>query len=217
MSIALDPLSLMRPPAPPASPDQSEPPPAAAPPPSPQPSPSPREEQEPKPPLTAASPGPSLDLGIGATGSLGSAPAAAVGATGFAGVRFRGVSLAIGGRADAPASRATGEGDVRTSLLAGWLSGCAHGGILFGCGVLTVGSLRASADVPAPTSQSSLFFGVGPRAGVLVPVTTAIDVGATGEALFLLSPYTLRIDTRPVYSSSVVSATLTLLAVAHFR
>ncbi len=213
MSIALDPLSLTRAPTPPEPaiaelplPDAGRsPPPTLAP-----------AEKKPASSALPKAAGPAIELGGGIEGSLGSAPSAAAGLTGFAGLRWAVGSLDLGGRVDFPASRPTAAGTVRTSLTAAWASGCVHYAYVLGCAVLEAGSLQATAEIASPISQSSFFLAVGPRVGALLPIASSWDLGVWADLFFLLTPYSLGIDRAPVYTSSPVSAALSLAAVFHF-
>lgn len=219
MSIALDPLSLTRPP-PSASPDlgplplsPSEegllPPPSSLP---------PRSDAPPsvQPPEAAASPA-TLHVGLGPVVSFGASPAPAVGVSAFVGGRWRAWSLDLGGRGDLPASRPTDQGGAaRTSLVAAFVAPCAHVGPGFGCAVGWLGSLSASAvSVTAPRSTSGVFAAAGPRLGAGVRASKALSFRMSGDALFVLTPFDLKLNGQPVFSAASVAFTLTVAALLH--
>ena len=220
MSIALDPLSLMRP-APPASSS----PPAPA---SPTPEPTPPSVPPPDAPAPAA-PAPALPsastpapvtfhVGLGPSIAAGASPAPAVGGAAFAGLRWRAFSVDLGVRADLPASHGTEQGGlVRTSLAAVVLAPCAHLGPAFACIAGALGSVTTSAtEVSAPKSSAGIFAAAGPRLGAAIPLSADVDLRAYGDAWLVLTPYELRLNDRAVFSSSTVAGSLTVVAVLHF-
>jgi hypothetical protein len=219
MSIALDPLSLTRPPPPPLAASSHETP-------SPTSSPAPEASAVKSPEAPPAGPpllpppdtSPKFHAGIGPTMSFGTSPAPAVGLSAFGGVRWRSLSLDLGGRMDLPASRGTNVGGAaRTSLAAAYLAPCAHMGPAFGCAAVWLGSLSASAvAVSEPKSASGLFFAGGPRVGATVGDAGAFELRMFGDALFVFTPFDLRLNGRPVFAASTLALTLTLAGVFHF-
>jgi hypothetical protein len=230
MSIALDPLSLTRPAGMPpddgtTSPDETSTPPpdhdkTAPPPRDREPPPQPPDAETPRPPREKK-PAPeevSVDVGLGAAMSFGASPDVAFGAAVGIAPRYRFVSLEVGGVVSLTPSHATSEGGaVRSDLFAGTLSACGHLNIAFVCAKSVLGDLSArSTGVTNPQSQDLFFAAVGPRAGVSVPMSRAFDLRLSADVLFVATPYTLAVNERAVYSSTLVMAVLGLDGVFHF-
>jgi hypothetical protein len=140
---------------------------------------------------------------------VGAAPSASVGGSAFAAVRFRSVSLGLGGRTDLPASRRVSGAFVETSLAVGMLVPCAHVSIVELCGVLAMGSLRAtSRDVPSPKEASGFHALAGARIGLALPVTSVFAVWAHADVMAALTRQTLGLDGTEVYTLPRISSGL---------
>ncbi len=243
ISIAIDPQSLLRPPLPasPEPPAPPEPPPDPA---SPAPSASlsaPATESAPpvasppisRPPPIARPSRPSLPskapreaaattlswrVGLGGLLAAGAAPALSVGGTLEAGVRWRALSLAVEGRADAPAGRsAEGGGAVRASLLEVSLVPCLHAGLVFACGLGSLGSLRGvGSGVPQPRDAATLFGAAGLRLGVELPLSKVLSLSFHGDLAATLTRTTLMLADRPVWTTPLLSGVVGAGVVAHF-
>lgn len=212
ISIALDPLSLTRPPPdPPAPPpDPPAPPPDPPPtPPQPQPPPSPRERPVPPPRST---PHAAFEAGLALHMAIGAAPAVAFGPDLFGAVRYGAFQAEITGRFDAQASRSTSEGGVvATSLLTVGVAPCFRLSILALCAHGTLGSLVAETrEVTRPASDSVLYVAVGGRIAVAIPVFKNLTVRPFAELAVPLLPYEFRLNGRSIYALSPVSATFGL-------
>jgi hypothetical protein len=165
-----------------------------------------------------------LEVGLGPSLWLGASPAPNVGGFVFARLRFRWFSVALEGRGDLPASHAVSTGTVQTSLFFGGVSPCAHlewagrlPGALGFCGVVAVGSLRAtSQNVTTPSEDSALHAAVGPRLVLEVPLFRGFSVGARAEGLVTLTPQRLRIDGAEAYTLSRFSLGIGLNAIVRF-
>lgn len=184
MSIAIDPEAAEHrrapePPAPPVAPPAKEP--DAAPP-------APPEMAERREPLH-------VEAGGGASTWFGAAPAPNVGASVFAGLRFRAASLALEARLDWPSSRRVSSAYVETSLALGMIVPCVHVTVLELCGLGAIGSLRAtSRDVALPRADSSLHLAVGGRVGVGLPLASWLSIRAHTDGLVALTTQTLILD-----------------------
>lgn len=220
MSIAIDPESLVRAPAV-AKEEEPQPEPA------PEPPPAPREEvaeiAAPGPPAEEPAPAPAAGPRIVATfgaafaGWVGAAPSASAGALIFGGVRFDRASLLLEGRGDLPSSSDVALGAVSTSFLGGSVTPCYGYGWLLGCGVVTVGRIRAEGEgIARSRADSSLHAFAGLRGGVLVPLTSRVDLRVVADVLYLLTPLTLRIDFIDVYEMPALSAGLSAGAAVRF-
>jgi hypothetical protein len=144
------------------------------------------------PAITApAAPRVSLHVGIGGAGSIGASTAPSVGGAVFVGVQWRALAVDLEGRADAPSSGDTNGVHVQTHLDAVSIVPCLRGGPVFGCALFGVGSLSASATgsaVAQTLNQSEAWVGAGARAGVVVPLGSALSVRIYGD--LLVSPVT---------------------------
>jgi hypothetical protein len=206
ISLIIDPDSLERGPRPPPVP---EPPPPPTPPPpvvSPPPElPNPVKAVEP-----AVEPSIHFYAGAALVGAVGIAPAPSGGGRLFAGVQWRALTLDLEARADAPA---TGNGSgvtgihVQSWLVGGVLVPCAHLDIFYGCALLSVGSLTASSSgggIPSST-QSAIWTAVGARAGVEIPMVSALVLRGWVEGVVALSSEQLVVGQTPVYTYPLVS------------
>ncbi len=161
-------------------------------------------------------------VGAGPTGSVGSGPAPAVGATAFAGILWQSLSVEAAARADLPATHSTSQGGrVRSTLALAMIAPCAHLGRAFLCAVGALGQINVSATaVSQPRAESGLFAAVGPRVGATLPlggpVGRSFGLRAYGDALFLLTPYDLSLNNTPVFSAPRVTISFTLAGVFHF-
>jgi hypothetical protein len=124
---------------------------------------------------------------VGALGGVGSAPSASLGAVVGGGVVGSWWSMALEGRAEAPASGAmSGGGRISTSRLAATLVPCARLGARLAlslCAVGSLGMLRASAEgVSAPRDDSALASSLGGRAGLDHPLAEWLGAYVDFEA-----------------------------------
>ncbi len=213
ISIALDPLSLTRPPpdpAPPADPPPSTPdlPPASPPPASPAPEPPapPRERVRTAPPPPAG-PRTSFEAGLALHVAIGSAPAVAFGPDLFGAFRYGAFQAEITGRFDARSARSTAEGGVvSTSLLTVGVAPCFRLSILALCAHGTIGSLVAETrEVTSPGSDSVLYLAVGARVAASIPVFKNLTLRPFAELAVPLLPYEFRLNGRSVYALSPAS------------
>lgn len=207
VSIALDPLSLTRPPPPPPGPvDETatpalppEPPPAE---PTPPPEPPPA-----KPQSTPSTPRKtSFAVGLGAHATIGAGPSPAFGPDLYVGAQVSAFELQLSGRIDAPSSAniSTG-GSVSTSLAAASLAPCLRFRWFAFCAQGTLGALTTSSqDVTRPRSDSGVWFALGSRASITVPIAAGFGARIFAELSFPLTPYELRLGGTAVYGSSAV-------------
>lgn len=177
-----------------------------------------------EPPLPAAPPPPPpaprvvFALGGGALGSVGYAPAPALGFAAFVRARLGDASLGLEGRADLPASTdVSAGGRVRSSLLAVTLLPCGHVGVLFGCARGSLGSLQAEGlDVTDPGTASAIWAAAGVRAGAELPVSRIFALRLHADGDVLITRYSLRIGGSTSYRYPAVAGALGLAVVATF-
>lgn len=218
ISVAIDPMSLMRAPAPPPSetpPAQPEPAPPS--PVTPQPSlpPPPAAPTGPAaPPVRSHEPAASDDesrwrLRWLATvhAALFTLPSSSGGANVGLGLRRRALWVDLELRYDLPASKAADAGgSVKASLLAGALAAC-HGNRRFGiCALGLVGRLAGEGqDVDVPRRASSLLAGGGLRATLELPLSSAISLRAHVDGLYVATSTRLELRGRSVWETGPVA------------
>lgn len=107
----------------------------------------------------------------GAVGSVGVAPAPAVGAALGAALRWSDVSLGLEVRLDAAASAPAQVDDgVWTSLVLLALAPCAYSGPLLGCALVQGGQMRTSSEAPGALEKSLPWWAAGARVGAQLPL-----------------------------------------------
>lgn len=220
ISVAIDPMSLMRAPAPPPAEPPPEPtPPADTAPPAPVAPPAP-------PPAAPPAPAPAQPSPVGkvepaeatetrwrlrwlATGhaALFTLPSPTGGASLGVGLRRRALWADLELRYDLPGSQAADAGgSVQASLLAGALAAC-HGGRHVGvCALGLVGRLAGEGrDVDVSRKAASLLAGLGLRATLELPLTSAISLRAHVDGLYVATATRLQLRGRSVWETSPVA------------
>jgi hypothetical protein len=157
--------------------------------------------------------------GLSLTTSLGTAPNAALGASVSLGVRWRSVSLHLEGRHDWVASVAVPTGGAAgTSLWLGGVAPCFHGDPWFFCGVVSIGSMRASGDglVQSRTGNAS-YQAAGGRVGLEIPLAGPVFFRPELDLVAHLTRLELRVDGAPVWSLPPFSVQLGAGVLGTFR
>ncbi len=234
VSIAIDPDVVFRPvppsPAPAPSPPPSPPPapagtvPPASAPPAPPPRsglPPPSIVAAPLPAAVAPPPPPSpLRWHAGAAGYVGSgtSPGVTGGVEVMAGFRWAAFSATLEGRADVPTTAAApGGGTVRGGLLAANVVPCFHLGPVSACALGTFGAIRGvGSGVANARSDATPFAALGARLGGEIPFGRTFSAAVHGDLSAALTPTTLSLDGRGVWTTPRASASLGLGCVAHF-
>jgi hypothetical protein len=223
ISIAIDDLDALAPPAPRAAPASSDPPPEPGLPVAPA-----ATDLAPPPPFERDVPAPvlpseratalQLETVAGVHGSLGLAPAASGGITLGVGITTRAVSLRIEGTAELPSSAPLASGgSVTTSFLVASLVPCLHFGLPFACVTGSVGSFRGGAiDIAAPHAQSALFAMVGARGGVRIPLYAMVSLAPHADLALPLVHHAVAVDGRTVFSTPAIGGALGLDVQAAF-
>jgi hypothetical protein len=176
----------------PDAPDAAPPPPADSPPGPVAESPSP----DPASPAPPSSKAPTFSVAAGMAGSLGSAPAPAVGFNALASARWGRFDLGLEGRMDLPASARAdlGSGAVSTSLVGAGPEGCFYLEPFFGCALVFVGDLHAEAvGVPGTRAQDGFDLLAGARAGVALGMGAGFSLRASLDLLATLYGPTVRV------------------------
>lgn len=224
MSIAIDPLSMMRtqkaerePPASEAPADAPAlapvappaPPPVPAAPVTPAPTPAPAADAPSKSaaPAPASSEPPRFALGAGGHVAFGVAPAPALGVRASAELVAKRWSVGLEGRFDLAASAGASEGGrSRTSLAGAAAVPCLRVPIVWACAVLLVSRVEAGAvDVSAPRSDAFVFLGAGGRLVIALELPQDLALRIGGDVLAHPVPFELTLNGRSVYRSSTVS------------
>lgn len=183
----------------------------------PEPAPEPERAPQPGPSAEATSPEPSpspspstrLELrgAAGAHVAIGVGPSPALGLTLSAGGRIGRAALALEGRADLPASASVDTGGrVSTSLLFASVVPCVHVGLFAACALGALGSFRAEGEaIMQPLHASKLWGGAGGRLAAELPLGRSAALRGHVDVLAALSPITLQMDGREVWTSPPVS------------
>ena len=223
ISIAMDQLPKDEPPSPtetaPAAP-VAEATPASLPSPPPPAEPAPLPAEAHPPPGAPATDHPRVGLGLDGLGSLGTAPAFAVGGSVGLGVRWPSVSTSLELRADAPASgpSATGAGRVTAGSYVATLVPCGHYSVAYLCGVGTLGLLHAeSSDIVHPRSDSTLLAAAGGRLGLEWPVSRGVALRAHLDIVLDLRRATFLFDGQDAWTAPVLAGTGGLGVFAYFE
>jgi hypothetical protein len=161
----------------------------------PAPPPPPTDEPAPEPARrTPATPAPRVFAGVDLLGSVGTAPSPAVGGAAFLGFRARSLSAAIEARVDAPASAEKGGDRITSWLFAAGVAPCLHVGPGSACLLASLGQVRVSGEVSAPSQGTALFAVVGARLGAELPLTEALFLRVHADLLVDLDPPTVRLN-----------------------
>ena len=208
ISIAIDPLVVTR--ATPTAPAPAGPRPAPAPPPAPVAVTPAVVAVSAGAPVDAASPA-ALRAGIDVLGSVGSAPAPALGISAEVGLRWGRGSVALVARADLPATRddGSGRGGVQSSLLLASVVPCVHHGIALVCAIAAAGALQGSGvDVPDPQHATTAYLAGGARLGAELPLAGPLALRIRLEVLATPTRTALRIDGRDRWVTPTLSGNL---------
>jgi hypothetical protein len=214
VSMAIDPVHATR--APESTPQpKPDPPPLRSPPVLLSP---PAPEERPPPPPPASREPIKMLVAAGPVVAIGTAPGVSLGAAVRIGVRWKGFSAAVEGRADLPASASAWSGArVQSSLLAASLLPCLHVSVAYGCAVGTLGRLSATAtDIARSNREETLFAAAGVRGGVEWWFAANLGLQAHADVLAPLTPTTLLIGGRDAWTTSPVALGGGIALAAHF-
>jgi hypothetical protein len=177
----------------------------------------PRDSRPPVPPLRRepARDAPRFAVGAGGHVAFGIAPAPAIGLRVSTELTTKRWSVGLEGRFDLASSAASSEGgSSRTSLAGGAFVPCVRVPLVWACGVALVSRVEAEAvGVSLPRTDAFVFVGAGAR------LVAALDLGQDfvlrvgGDVLAHPAPFELTVNGTSVYRSSTVSG-LAGLAVA---
>jgi hypothetical protein len=135
---------------------------------------------------------------------------AAVGLALDVGVRWTAFSMSAEGRAfpSATGPAQGGVDTVTTGLFTGALVPCGHWRVIAGCAIVELGGMRGVSNAAQPTSSVVFHAASGVRLGVEVRLDDHFALNFAGDVLFTLQPSTFLIDTRPAWSTPLVSGML---------
>lgn len=199
IALAIDPASSTRPPPPP-------PPPPAPPPPPPEPTRTPPPDRGPTPDEPAATRAVVL-AGISARLFANELPSVAAGGAVHFGWRWKAFETRVEGffTSIGSTSREGAPGSVSASVLAASVLPCGHFGVAYGCGGLTIGSMRAEGDGLAIARRASDLYATATlRLGVVVPLSSSIDLDAAIDGVVPLRRLGLELDGKDVFRSPSV-------------
>jgi len=179
----------------------------------------PEREQTPDLPLPAATQPPDRDVPpqtvrpepvhlratLAAIGSIGTAPAPALGVLAGLGIEQRWWSATAEFRADLPASDAVSVLTARTRLTAGNLVPCAHIWQGYICAVLSLGAIQGEIIGASPSRHSSFHAMLGPRIGLSIPVVRWLSLDGHLDASYGLTSTSLRIGTDDLWTTATIS------------
>jgi hypothetical protein len=231
LSLAIDPLSAMRPrpvaqtagagarPAPAAAaPAPAAPPRPAAP--AARPTAPPATAMARRPPPSPAAPSEPwrVQVGLGVLGSAGMSLSPTVGLTGSVGARGRRWSLSIEGRVDLPRSASVSGGRVTASALGGVLVPCLHLGPLAGCALALAGAVRGSGERLADArQQTTVLAALGGRLAIEVPSNGgALAVRLHIDLVASVVRTTLRVGGEPAWTAPPLSGAVGAAALVRF-
>ncbi len=197
ISIAIDPMSVVRAEAPPPSP---EPVPPAPLPPSP-----------PVVPAPSGLPPATLELGAGAVGSLGLAPDLTAGAWVFGGLRWPSFSGSLEVRADWPRTATISSGTVSASCIFGNLVACWRVDGFGLCGLFAGGAMRgAGVDVAEAKNVTTPFLAAGARGLFEWPSTGLVAGRVAAEMIVPFTRTTLRIGDAEAWTTPPIAGSLAI-------
>lgn len=168
----------------------------------------PREKFDVSPPSPPSKPPPLIpELDLGAAVSTGLAPSVGVGPLFEVGARLGSVSAGFTGLYQFVLDRAAGVGSVSSSYAEGGLVGCYHFGVAFACARVSAGRLGVTGNgVSRPSSAAGIVWRVGPRGGVVLPLSKTLGVRFTFDASFDLGRQTVKLDQQDIWPSPIVGA-----------
>jgi hypothetical protein len=157
-------------------------------------------------------------LGVGGFFAGGTSPGVTGGVAVLVGLRWAALSATVEGRADVPTTApVAGGGAVRAGLLAAGFVPCFHLGPVAACALGTFGALRGvGLDVARPGRDATPFVALGGRVGGELPFDRTFSAGLHGDLSGALTPTTLLVDGRGVWTTPRASAALGADVTAHF-
>jgi hypothetical protein len=160
-----------------------------------------------------------LRTSLGGVASYGSEPGVGLGGTLQLGMRRGPLTLAVEGRGEIGGSASAGaHGLVRAYLLGGGPVACLQRGVALACAVGIFGALEGSSSGVTESRQQSTFYAAaGGRLGLEFPWSDAFAVGVHADLLAVLVRTTLTVGGTEVWTTSAITADLSVAATASFE
>ena len=159
-----------------------------------------------------------LDAVAGTSGNVGETVAPTLGFFAGVGLRSEHWSISLEGRADLPRSRSVGGGSIEAGPLAATLAPCVRRGMFGGCALASFEALRgAGHDLSNATQATSLFFTVGARALVEIPLQDSLAVRVHADVTSSLTRTSLKVGGNEVWTSPPITVAIGLAAVVKFK
>jgi hypothetical protein len=157
----------------------------------------------------------SVDGGV--TGAVGLAPAAALGPMLGARLTWPSWELGIDGHYLFGFDKSYPTGHVSSSVLDGTLVGCFRPGAVFACGVASAGRLGVSGSgITQPKDAAAFVFGLGARAGVEIPLSAVWSIDMYADLMFNLTEQSVELGGGEVWPSNLVGGLATVAARRRF-
>jgi hypothetical protein len=159
-----------------------------------------------------------VDAVAGTSGNVGETVAPTLGFFAGVGLRSDHWSLSLEGRADLPRSHSAGGGSIEAGSLATTLVPCVRRGPWGGCALASFEALRGSGhDLSNATQATSLFFTVGARALVEIPLRGSLAMRAHADVTSPLTRTSLKVGGNEVWTSPPITVAVGLAAVVNFE
>lgn len=184
--------------------------------------PQPPRTAEPMPTSTPQKVRPWINVGAALVLGLGVAPRPAIGVAIDVGLQApswpEALWISLEGRAFPPAEgRADGgSARVRTWQATGAMVPCSYWRVLFDCGIVELGTLRATSDTKHPQTATFFRFSLGLWAGVKWQALDHLALRVSGDALFPSARQEIRVDKAPIRVTPIFSGALQAGLVASF-
>lgn len=164
--------------------------------------------------VQAPPPGPNLELGAAATVSIGHQPTVAPGVLVEVRARWERFSLGLDARVELPSTFGFGRGSIRTVVFGAGLSPCAVIGSLEVCGVVVAGAMRSSGSgftVSTEATTPELLAGV--RAAFAVRLGSRWRLRVLGEGLARVVSVSLLVGNERAWTSPILAGLLGLAGI----
>jgi hypothetical protein len=161
----------------------------------------------------------SWQMALGTLAAVDAAPAPNAGFTLSVGATWRIFSFDLEARADLPSQGASmvAAMEVRSWLVAGSLVPCAHFAFVFGCPVVSVGAVGATArGIQLPRDDYGPWWALGARAGAEWSPIRQVTLRAYAELLGTMLPVDVFVDGRLIYGFARETADLGAVVVWRF-
>ena len=147
----------------------------------------------------------------GALATGGLMPAPSLGGSVAFGLRWRGTSLELSGRAESMlgAARVSSDDRVEGTAFSGMLAACGHLDRVSACGLGRAGALQGRApDVVSPSLGTTIFGTVGARVGYTQPLSRSLALRGAASAEVMLVRTSFIIDGTSVWTAPLVLGAL---------